>query len=902
MNNMNVYYLFQNEPETNECIGQSHETVNEKSYFEIELPSEATFQLNPIDWNRLKLLQNGHRIARGEWEDYFVVGMKQSNKYCVFAFKDHYVNHANFRMRNAKMNTDTEASSKKLFSANGYCVFEDCSIKFNLKMNDQLQVHVNYTGKLKHSVNEVHARYFRGKSRQDLKEILKHTTPKQEYTQRIQTSGHLESGNADYVGKSSSVYRRIAAEAKDCYQALLLLRNQLIDKSVNKFNQPKIKGYIQLIQHIPGSIICFNYEQICLFHNAFLKQQNTIENILSINSSKQDYFVNTTINSCNLNFFEIGLRKLNPPQLVPLSCMFTTNSMSKESLIQWFNLIIQGVKSVFPFSEQIINSKYLCITCDNSMPLVEAFLNVFCLESFIKYSNRIFKYSLLELKNFKNSSEFNFDKIHTEFSNFNQELLFESNSNIKIHVCTEQFMDQIKKLVKQNYSFGNNFNFGMYAFSCIVNSENLVELELSLFCFMCILYSKTITSLVEKCFSYLKTRVFFYESILKQTKSKQNESIYFYNFNSIDSYDLESNFDSNLNIGLSFLNNLNQIEETKLNNLNKESLFFGFCEKLFEMCKLECEKCEKEEFGKAKNPRMGHKLLYHFLNQFSATIPIWTKISLNENKLPLNLSLHNKRFEHLKSNLVQQKEGVDLFLRKLEEFDKFVLEENIKIYGFEDLNQKNQIEKVSSLACLIESDNSSKLEVNLNESQQIKLKTKKTKNELIKPKQNSIKKLKILNSNDILEQVGQINSNVTCFNLVCLNENVNIEFNLNNENENEEREIVIERQKHIIANEFGLELTKDDLETLDNSPNSTILEFYLKLLEEKANLKQNNLVYIQNCSFYAQVKYGYLNSSLDNEISQVKGGYNLFEYNLVLVPIQKTEHWALAVCFFLILF
>ncbi len=141
-----------------------------KRYFETNIPSVCTFQLSLEEWEKLTVLQNGHRFLRGEWEDYFVLGMKKSNKYCVFAFKDHYVNQSLIRKRRTSMNHvakgkhsfDTALVGKKIFSASGYCVFEDCTIKFNLKMNSERIVHVFYDGEIRHSVNEVHARYFRG--------------------------------------------------------------------------------------------------------------------------------------------------------------------------------------------------------------------------------------------------------------------------------------------------------------------------------------------------------------------------------------------------------------------------------------------------------------------------------------------------------------------------------------------------------------------------------------------------------------------------------------------------------------------------------------------------------------------------------------------------------------------
>ncbi len=229
---------------------------DKKQFFEAEIPNEARFQLNADDWMKLKSYQKGHRFMKGEWEDYFVIGMKDSNKYCVFAFKDHYVNQASIRAREAKMtdgaggnhsasNYKKSAKNKKIFSAQGYCVFQDCSVKFFLKMSPDRVVHVYYVGKLKHCCNEVRARYFRGKSRRELGDVLKNSSPLQEFKNKIKNKtkngGNFEAGNADYIGKTISVYRRISAEAKDSYQTLLSLRKLFIEKSVVQFNKLKLK-------------------------------------------------------------------------------------------------------------------------------------------------------------------------------------------------------------------------------------------------------------------------------------------------------------------------------------------------------------------------------------------------------------------------------------------------------------------------------------------------------------------------------------------------------------------------------------------------------------------------------------------------------------------------------------
>ncbi len=345
--------------------------------------------------------------------------MKESNKYCVFAFKDHYVNQTSVRRRKANMNKVTKGSicadspvlaelkGKKLFSANGYCVFENCPIRFLLKMNSERVVHVFYEGEIRHSLNEVRARYFRGKSRHELKEVLKYSTPLKEYLQRVRSSAtcNLESGNADYVGKSSSVYRRISSEAKDCYQALLQLRHQLIQKSLaaiqqtlvktnqlcdeNKINDRYCLGFIQMIQHIPGSIICYDFFQVRYFHTMFVRANNC----LHLSCYRSTPLVSTTINSKSIFYFEMSIRNGNSLQLVPLSSMLTTSPNSVSVIDQWLRMFLESEKRAFcqginDSSPGGARTKY--VLCDNSMALVEAVLDCFSRQSFEDYSNQCF--------------------------------------------------------------------------------------------------------------------------------------------------------------------------------------------------------------------------------------------------------------------------------------------------------------------------------------------------------------------------------------------------------------------------------------------------------------------------------------------------------------------------------
>lgn len=183
---------------------------------------------------------------------------------------------------------------------------------------------------------------------------------------------------------------------------------------------------------------------------------------------------------------------------------------------------------------------------------------------------------------------------------------------------------------------------------------------------MCILYSSSINPLVERAFEYLKSKVNYFQALSRSNKrncSTKNE-FYLYNLNfrssgqkgtssqnSTNRYQIDEESDdfAEKNVGLSLLKrskkNTQQIEEFKLKCLNKTSMFYKMCEKLFEKCKFEIEKCDAEKVKSkmARNPRQGQQLLYYFVHQFSASLPLWSKINMpvtieSVHDLPLTLS------------------------------------------------------------------------------------------------------------------------------------------------------------------------------------------------------------------------------------------------------------------------
>ena len=118
-------------------------------------------------------------------------------------------------------------------------------------------------------------------------------------------------------------------------------------------------------------------------------------------------------------------------------------------------------------------------------------------------------------------------------------------------------------------------------------------------------------------------------------------------------------------------------------------------------------------------------------------------------------------------------------------------------------------------------------------------------------------------------------------------------------NEDDSDEIVIERSAQILSNLFGVDLVKDDLDTLENDCSylsSNIIEFYLKLIEYKANCELTAFyLFIYPIDFYASLKYGYGRSTLNDDGLMIHLNVNLFDYKRVIIPIQKSDqHWSLA--------
>jgi hypothetical protein len=451
---------------------------------------------------------------------------------------------------------------------------------------------------------------------------------------------------------------------------------------------------------------------------------------------------------------------------------------------------------------------------------------------------------------------------------------------------------------------------------------------------MCILYSKSINSLVNNAFNFLKAKVSYFELLNRKQKlqEKQQNSngadadasndlnfsrdeFFFYNLNltsnSVTEFDNEIinnrlylEQDDNLliehNLGLTALKrldydldkasymhtnnlgyNLIKYEESQFDKINEESVFFRLCEKLFEKCKASVDACEQEEEAKgillSKNPRQGQKLLYYFTRQFSSTLPLWTKLMLplenQEFHLPISLQLHEERFAKLLSQLsindISERESLDSLIKRIHAENQSLIQENVKIFGLNESEFTFNIwskPSDSELAKLKKTFQYSGRMDEIDEITQLKLAKslkqnglKPSRNKSVKRNKNELLKLKAIMDRknemmDIINNNDKPVSDENVFSLICLSESdlnepfIQVDNNEDaqkmiviekpvvimagrekaTEDNDNEKEVVIERQHQILANKFGFELIKEDLETLEipNSLNSNVKQLF----------------------------------------------------------------------------
>ena len=99
-------------------------------------------------------------------------------------------------------------------------------------------------------------------------------------------------------------------------------------------------------------------------------------------------------------------------------------------------------------------------------------------------------------------------------------------------------------------------------------------------------------------------------------------------------------------------------------------------------------------------------------------------------------------------------------------------------------------------------------------------------------------------------------------------------------------------QEEILSSRFKLQITRGDIQTLENGQclNDEVINFYMNLLVERNENQGYPALHVFSTFFYPKLKHsGY------SSVKRWTRGINLFEKELILVPIHQRVHWSLVV-------
>lgn len=96
----------------------------------------------------------------------------------------------------------------------------------------------------------------------------------------------------------------------------------------------------------------------------------------------------------------------------------------------------------------------------------------------------------------------------------------------------------------------------------------------------------------------------------------------------------------------------------------------------------------------------------------------------------------------------------------------------------------------------------------------------------------------------------------------------------------------------ILSSAFKLRITRGDIQTLKNYHwlNDEVINFYMNLLVERSKKQGYPALHAFSTFFYPKLKSGGYQA-----VKRWTKGVNLFEQELVLVPIHRKVHWSLVV-------
>lgn len=439
-----------------------------------KLPVLCSFSISNIQWEQL--LSSTHftqkrsllQFNAGTWQDFFINGIKQSNKLCSIMFKRHSLSASLKRKSKGK-------KPKYIFQTHGYCANEDCQLKVHLYIlpHERNKVYVEYENDICHSIFNKNSRPIRKVKRDIYKNEFQNG--KLPYTKRSELSNEkspLEkiAGNCDDIGTKSNTLNKIASESRqvgrlheNVFQSLLL---------TTKMEHENGKCFIQEICMKNLRVLYWTENTVALWHNLKNKSVCFIDATGSV--------VRKMPNSKRILYYELSLN--NPvkggPSL-PVASMLTEDHAvpNIKYFLEKFNhaeKVIYGYRTV---------SKPSVINCDFSMAMIISIIESFNKISFDSFLNWCFKIV---------SGEATPEDLKCSFT--------------IVHICLAHFMNLIKLKLKKLYKRG--MELVMHIFGLLSQSETLAEAEDIFYHLLIVLKSKVQSPTFKSSYKTLNDKIY----------------------------------------------------------------------------------------------------------------------------------------------------------------------------------------------------------------------------------------------------------------------------------------------------------------------------------------------------------------------------------------------------------
>jgi len=238
-----------------------------------ELTPGAWYCLSLADIARLTPVarEGGRRAMPADWDSVLLKYVNKTNPYCAFSCDQNRVKKVNSRKKNTPFSRGTLK-----------CTFPGCSVSAVVKIwqenNDQLEI--SYSGKLRHGGSVHHGRRIKGAARDEIKRALDGSDLSRVHHRLLSNLPEkvCASGNRDGEG-SHKVLQKMSSERNlpgrpfiDAIQSLAHLRahfvkedQEMYSEHVKKESGPHLFGYIQSVSLYPTIVTMWTEADLRLY-------------------------------------------------------------------------------------------------------------------------------------------------------------------------------------------------------------------------------------------------------------------------------------------------------------------------------------------------------------------------------------------------------------------------------------------------------------------------------------------------------------------------------------------------------------------------------------------------------------------------------------------------------------